>query len=475
MRTGAVAVARPAASAPVTIRSKGARVWMYQLAFVFAHVPLALAIPKHSRLGTIYGLAVLAFGLVAAVIPRRPDLVACAVGYVTGGAVFWRMKASPNLPWEFGKYAIVVLCGIALIFSVRIRRPMLAIVYAAFLIPSVFVTITSERWEMVRSMLSFNMTGPIALAVAVMFFSSVRLTPAQLQWVMISVLAPIMAIATVAAYSLQQALEDPEFAFYGGASNSATSGGFGPNQVSAALGLGILAVIVYLMLGAKKRPVAVAMFLIILFLIRQCLVTLSRGGIYMALGGLAAASIFLMKDRAMRKKLILGVFLSVVVVGLVVIPRLQEITGGVLVSRFENTSGTGRDQLIKADIYSWSESPLVGIGPGRGYNNRLKFFHTGEAHTEYTRMLAEHGLLGLVSLFALVLIAVRSVREPRTLTGKAISAAFVTYALLFMAVNGTRLAAPAFAMGLACFTLQVPMRRKTAAPPAMSRRRVAPQ
>jgi O-antigen ligase len=432
---------------------------MYQLAFVFAHVPLALAIPRHSRLGTLYGLAVFAFGLVATVLPRRPDLVACAIGYMAGGATFWRMKASPNLPWEFGKYGIIALCGIALVFSVRIRRPLLAILYAAFLIPSVFVTITWERWEETRSMLSFNMTGPITLAFTVMFFSSVRLTPAQLRWVMVSVLAPTVAIATVAAQSLQKALEDPDFGFYGGASNSATSGGFGPNQVSAALGLGILAVIVYLMLGVKKRLVIAAMFAVILFLIRQCLVTLSRGGIYMAMGGLAAASFFLMKDNALRKKLIIAVVLSGLVVGLVIIPRLQEITGGVLVSRFENTSGTGRDLLMKADMQSWSESPLLGVGPGRGDTNRLKYFHAGEAHTEYTRMLAEHGLLGLVSLVALVLIAVRCVREPRGLRSKAFAAAFVTYAVLFMAVNGTRLAAPAFAFGLGSVTIAVPARR----------------
>jgi len=467
MRNGAIAIARPAAVAPVAIPREGTNVWMYQLAFVFMHVPLALAIPKHSRLGTIYGLAVFAFGLIAAVIPRRPDLVACAVAYIAGGAVFWRMKAAPNLPWEFGKYGIIAICGVALVFSVRIRRPLLAILYAAFLLPSIFVTITWERWQEARSMLSFNMTGPVTLAAAVMFFASIRLTPAQLRWVMISVLGPTVAVATVAAYSLQQALEDPEFAFYGGASNSATSGGFGPNQVSAALGLGILAVIVYLILGVKKRLVIGTMFVIILFLIRQCLVTLSRGGIYMALGGLAAASFFLMRDHALRKKLIIGVVLSGLVVGLVVIPRLQEITGGVLVSRFENTSGTGRDLLIKADMQSWSESPLLGVGPGRGDTNRLKYFHTGEAHTEFTRMLGEHGLLGLVSLVALVLIAVRSVRDPRTLRGKAFSAAFITYAVLFMAVNCTRLASPSFAFGLGCVTIAVPPRRvRPANPPA---------
>ena len=65
-----------------------------------------------------------------------------------------------------------------------------------------------------------------------------------------------------------------------------------------------------------------------------------------------------------------------------------------------------------------------------GGKNRLKYFHVPTAHTEYTRMVAEHGLLGLVSLVVLGAMAVRSVREQRTRQGKAISVAFLTYALL---------------------------------------------
>ena len=99
-----------------------------------------------------------------------------------------------------------------------------------------------------------------------LFFSSIQLSPAQLRWVAISLLAPIISIATVAAYSLQAALADPEFDFYGGSSNAAASGGFGPNQVSAILGLGIVAIGVYLVAGKPKRIVTAAMLVLTLFL-----------------------------------------------------------------------------------------------------------------------------------------------------------------------------------------------------------------
>ena len=213
-------------------------------------------------------------------------------------------------------------------------------------------------------------------------------------------------------------MQDPEFEFGGGASNSATSGGFGPNQVSAILGLGLVAIVVYLIVGRAKRVVTGTMLLLTLFLARQCLITLSRGGVYMALGAVAAASFYLLRDRAYRGKLLAAGAVVGAILVFVVIPRLEAITGGVLVSRFENTSGTGRELLIKADLESWAENPVLGVGPGLGGKNRLKYFHVPTAHTEYTRMLAEHGLLGLVSLVLLGAMAVRSVREPEDAAGQ---------------------------------------------------------
>ena len=465
MRSGAAAFARPVEA---TVPREVVPAWLLQLCFIAAHVPLALAIPKHSRLAAIHALLALGIGLIAAVMPRKSHFVAYAAAYITGAAVFWRMKAA-KIPWEFDKYAIVAIFVVALVFSVRIRRPAFALAYVALLVPSAFLTLSSASWADAKAMLSFNLSGPIALGCSMLFFSSIRLSPAQMRWLATSLLAPIVGIAAIAAYSLQAALQDPDFEFYGGSSNATTSGGFGPNQVSAILGLGIVAILVYLIVAKASRVLSGAMLFLTLLLLRQCLITLSRGGIYMALGAVAAASFYLLRERAYRRKLLAGGAVVAVILIVVVIPRLQAMTGGVLVSRFENTSGTGRELLIKGDLDSWSQNPLLGVGPGMGGANRLKYFSVPTAHTEYTRLLAEHGLLGLVSLVLLGAMAVRNIRDQKTPQARAVSAAFLTYALLFMAVDAMRFGAPAFVFGVSGVTLVVARRRMRAVAPARRR------
>jgi hypothetical protein len=454
VKNGAVAFARPMAAPVASASAASTLEWRLQLSLLAVHVPLAFMIAKHSKFGTLHGLVAFGLGLVAALVPRRPEFVACAAAYITSASVYWRMRAAPYLPWEFGKYAIVVLFALALVFSVRMRRPMLPLLYIALLLPSIYLTTSSALPpDEMKEQLSFNMSGPLALAAAVMFFSSVRFSPVQFRWILVCLIAPIVTVATLAARSLEQALEDPDFEFYGGSSNAATSGGFGPNQVSAILGLGMAAIFLYLIAGKTKRGVTGTMLVLFLFFTRQCLITLSRGGLWMLIGAVIAASAFLIKDPVYRKRLAVGlVVVGAIVVG-VVIPRLDAITGGVLVTRLENTAGTGREELIRGDLESFESSPLLGVGPGMGGANRLKYFDVPTAHTEYTRMAAEHGVLGLVSLIVLGVIALRAIREPKSDRARAICAALLAYALLFMVVDAMRMAAPSFAFGLACATL----------------------
>lgn len=458
MKNGMNLPARPAArpKAPVPV-------WVLQLAFLAAHAPLALAIPKRSGLGTAHALLVFGIGLIAAVRPRRPQLVAYTVAYITGAAVLWRMKHA-GVPWEYGKYATVAILVVVLVFSRRVRRPLLPISYFLLLLPSALLTVTSTSWLVARDMLSFNLSGPLTLAVSVIYFSSLRLTPAQMRWLTVCLLAPIVSIATFAAYNLQAILRSFADIEFGGSSNAAASGGFGPNQVAAILGLGIVATAVYLMLGKTNLIMTGAMLALMLFLVRQCAVTFSRAGIYMAVGGLAAASFYLLRERRSRWRLIAAGAVVVTLLIVVVVPRLEAISGGTFTGRFKNTSTTGRSLLIAADFESFSESPFFGVGPGLGGRNRLKYFYVPTAHTEYSRMLAEHGLLGLIALAVLGVLAARTLRK-RTLREKAVAAAFMTYSLLFMAVDATRLSAPGFAFGVS-FVGMTLLRRKAVPEPA---------
>ena len=88
-----------------------------------------------------------------------------------------------------------------------------------------------------RDQLSFNLAGPFALAVSVWFFGALRLTEAQRSRVLLSLAAPAVAVAAVAALRINHVTAID----FTTESNFATSGGFMPNQVSAALGLGAAA------------------------------------------------------------------------------------------------------------------------------------------------------------------------------------------------------------------------------------------
>jgi hypothetical protein len=449
MRDAARGAAARLPSADVRARRHAIAPWLLQLTVIAAHMPFAVFVPRYSKAYTVTALAVLALGCVAALVPRRPELVAYAAAYCVGAEVLWRMRTTASdVPWEFAKYSISLMLLIAVIVRARPRSPALPLAYLLLLLPGALVTILTEPWEFARSALSFNFTGPVALGISVLFFSSIRLNAAQVRWLLTCLVAPIAGIAMIALTRLNLLTRTTGVTFTGAANRDA-SGGFGPNQVGAVLGLGIVAAVLYLIVAPRNRKMTAGMIALILLLVRQCLLTFSRAGIYMAGLSILAAGFYLFRARGARVQVMTTAALVGAIIMAVILPRLEELTGGALATRFEDTGGSGRGLLIKADLETWSTSPILGVGVGLGGEERLKYFYTRSVHTEYTRMVAEHGLLGLGALIVLGLIARRSLRRQKNPRGKALSAAFLVYALLFMAVNATRLAAPSFAFGAA--------------------------
>jgi len=449
-------IARPL---PVAAKSPNRSLeWLWQLLFIGAHVPLAMLIKKHSPYAMWHALAVLAVGVLLALRRRHFEGVACVAAYITGAEVFWRMRKA-DIPWEFGKYAVALVLLISLLRSPRPRRYWLPVAYFLLLLPSAALTFMGLDATEARDQLSFNLSGPLALALAAAFFHSVRFTKRELRWIYASLIGPIVSIAWIGAVMLDKAQLD-EFA---NDSNAIGSGGFGPNQVSAVLGLGILAAVFWLVVGAGNTVASGALAVLVLFLFRQCVVTFSRGGLYMAVGGILAAAFYLARDRRTRWRLLGAAAVILPILVFVIWPRLESMTSGVIGERFGDTQLTGRDLLIKGDLESWSENIVLGVGPGMGGPNRLKYFHVSSAHTEYTRLVGEHGMLGLAALVLLGLMTLRNIRSAPTRLDKALTAGMLAYALLSMVVDAMRLVSPAFAFGLSGAHLLRPRRSLKAA------------
>ena len=110
---------------------------------------------------------------------------------------------------------------------------------------------------------------------------------------------------------------------------------------------------------------------------------------------------------------------------------------------------TGRAEIYNIDLDIFSEHYITGVGPGQAEELRERYgYGKGvSAHTEYSRMLAEHGILGL---FSLLILIVASATHLSSLDSKSINFIKILFgflALLSMAHSAMRLAMPGFLYG----------------------------
>jgi len=190
-----------------------------------------------------------------------------------------------------------------------------------------------------------------------------------------------------------------------------------------------------------------------LFLVQSAL-TFSRGGLYAAAGSALLACYFLIHDKRARMQLIAGVVVLFAVGNFVILPQLDNFTSGALSKRFGNTSLTGRDNIAKGDLQVFYDNPVFGVGPGEARNYRTDH-KQAVAHTEFSRLLAEHGLFGLTALLLMLVMSWRHLRQAQSRMAKALVIALTFWSFLFMASLAMRIVMAAFAFGLTAATLIV--------------------
>lgn len=451
------AVPRPLPRPRLVARSREAR----EVAFVLAHVPLALVIRTTPLLATAHALGVLAIGLMWSQSRLTAQKTLLCAAYVAGAEVLWRMTGG-TIVYEFGKYA----CAALLLASFRHlpgwRRPsQLPVVYFLLLLPSILLTLqTFGVSGEARRQISFNLSGPFLLAVAAFVFSGSRSSHLDLRAIQLALMAPMMGISAVAGRSLLTA----ETIRFGAESNFVTSGGFGPNQVSAVLGLGAVLAL-FLALATRAGIWRLSFLGFSLLLIVQAMLTFSRGGVVNAVVCAGILGVHFLQQPKARAMLII-VLLSFGVLGTqVIVPGLDRYTGGKLSERYGELDPSLRREIAEHELSIFRQHPLLGVGPGVAKEFRRSVFHTPiAAHTEYTRLVAEHGVFGLAALLLLLLLAGTAYfRAPTALT-KAWVATLTAWSMLEMAHAAMRIAAISFLFGLAVLQWYRPPR-----PPARAR------
>jgi len=440
------------------VRPRPASTGLWTIGFLGLHVPVALAMDASPQVAGLHAIATLAIGLWWATVSDRQERVAWSVAYITGAEVLWRMTGAP-VYWEFGKYAAAAIFFVALLRHGRLRPALLPLSYFVLLLPSVPLTLTSEAtFTSARDQISFNLSGPLALMLSGWFFSKVRLSAKDLRWLLIALIAPVVGVASLAA---RGALSGD--VVFGTSSNMIASGGFGPNQVSAILGLAAMFALLAVLEARSGLATRLVMAGALVWFVVQSALTFSRSGLYMVAGGVAVAACFLLGDARIRTKLVPLLVALFIAGNYFVAPYLNAFTGGALGTRFQNTYLTGRDRMILADIDMWKANLVLGVGPGeaRLVRNRIRTDEdvvgpgramTGAiaAHTEFSRLVAEHGLFGLAAMLCLIVAGVVNVRRMPDTRTRGLAAGLNTWSALFMLSDGMRILAPSLLIGL-CF------------------------
>ena len=364
--------------------------------------------------------------LLIGIISNRNDNRTYAFGlvYLSSFELLSRMsQCSPFIPYEIGKYLVFFL----LLLGVNRRKGKNIIGLSMFLclLPALFFDFSGE---VVFKEIVFNILGPMNVALAIYIFKDMRFSIEDLYALIRAMILPIISVVI---YLIVKTPNFSNVTFDLGA-NFAASAGFGPNQVSTALGLGLF--LSFYMLSKGRLISGWRTFDIILFvmLLVRGLLTFSRGGV---LGGIVGILVLILLGNRMFvgsivKSKVRGGMLYLIPVLLVGTLLTNSLTDGNLLLRYKgetagtlagtkekslNSITTNRFDILLGDIELGTKYLFTGAGVGA--SRYLRPVQQGTlAHVEFSRLIAEHGIIGVIYCLLMMYIIRRvwlnSKRDP---------------------------------------------------------------
>ncbi|WP_435412183.1 O-antigen ligase family protein [Psychroserpens mesophilus] len=390
-----------------------------------------------------------------------------AAAYFVGAEVFLRLTKG-SISYEAGKYLVIIFMFMGMLFKGVSGKAYPYLLYIMLLVPSIFVASTTLSFDAnFRTNIAFVLSGPICLGIAALFCYDKKVTYKQLNSLLVYMVLPIIShTAYIFFYnpSVREVLS-------GTGSNRDASGGWGANQVSTVLGLGMF--IMAVRLFTKSPSLALKILNVVIFsaIGYRAIVTFSRGGVITAIIAIIAF-IIIYYGRVSKKKKSEIMLVSVLFcfsMGVTWFISSTQ-TDGYIDLRYSNKDHlgrekqdvtTGRGQLFRNELSGFISNPFLGIGSSRAKDQRIETEGQGvTSHSEVSRTLAEHGMFGIAMLIILLFkpIDFRSVNKRN----------YYFYAFLcfwFATINHSsmRIAAPAFIYALALLNVtneKAPIHRK---------------
>jgi O-antigen ligase len=426
---------------------------LYYLYLILFHAFVGVLVFLMPFLSKLYTILILGYGTYYIIKSKNKNNEALVISaYVIGAEVLLRMTDGMLLN-EFGKFTIMLFMLLGMVFSGFSKKAYIYWLFLVLLIPSIILTAVTADFELdIKEQIFFNITGPVCLGICAIYCYERKITFDRLKGVITAFCLPLVAIV-VYLYLYTPSIRD---VISSTQSNFETSGGFGPNQVSTILGLGIFVFFVQFLLNSKNKILALINAGFVLVFAFRGIVTFSRGGVMTAVAMIVLLLIVLYFQANFKTKPKIGLIIVLsFLAGLGVWGYSSVQTGGLINKRYanqdargreKNTQLSGREDLMASEIQMFLDNPILGVGVGR--NKIVRKQQTGivsASHNEITRMLAEHGSLGLINLLILFFTPLFLFVNNRQ---NILAFSFLIFWLLTINHAAMRLAAPAFVYAL---------------------------
>jgi hypothetical protein len=309
---------------------------------------------------------------------------------------------------------------------------------AFLLIPALFYDISGMRTFVD---IIYNIFGPIGLSLGIAAFYQANVTENQFN----QILHLIWYTSLAALFFTFIKTPDLNSIDFNLKAEFATTADTSSNQVATILGLGMFLSFYGIINKLKYSGFYFVDIIIMLLFSFQGLLSFSRGGMIIAAIGMAI--LFFHKNRDKIKvnktRLLVGGFVAII--GFYTIFQVaNNITEGNLLLRYSGeTQGTmlgskektadvfvsGRLTIFQEDFKLWLEYPIAGVGAAasRFLRDRTQFV---SPHIEFSRLLAEHGIMGFLHFLLLLLIFWQAYRKYPKRLNKNLFLALFTIAIL---------------------------------------------
>ena len=379
------------------------------LNLILFHVGVGFLVFLFPFVSKIYGYAIFILGPLYIIKKQNKNNEALmAAAYVVGSEVFLRMTGGNPL-YEISKYGVMVFIFIGMYFSGFSKGATPYWIFILLLIPGVVLsTFVLNFGTDIKNAIAFNISGPACLATASLYTFRRKIPSDQMNTILLCMGLPIVACMTYLTFytpNIRDVVTSTQSSFE-------TSGGFGPNQVATILGLGMFIFFSRIILESRTKYMFIINLIVAMNISYRGIVTFSRGGMITGFLMIILLLFFLYSKSNFKGRVKLNYLIVLVSLAMIATWTYTSFqTGGLIDKRYANQDAagrkkesqlTGREDVAKGEIDVFLANPFFGVGVGKGVEVRKA--ETGDgtlSHDEITRMLAEHGTLGIIGLLIL--------------------------------------------------------------------------